>query len=642
MNRMRWVVLTAVALSLLGSVLAWGATPQEARARLAAASVEYAGTLFATSYSLVVDETMRPDYVRFSPGYVVAALQRGDTGERVTATLKAVLAAQDLTPRSTSYGLFLQDVYAAAPSLEATCHLLPLLAWVQGHGQALPTELQGQVKQALEAAYRAVEKAKAAPEHPYLQLLRGAALATAGQALGHPEGIEAAQGTVSLWLKQQLTAGCWQGHGSSAEALRLGALAWIAQATGGKASPDLQRALRLGYMDLAQRVQPGSGALAGAASFAQPVDYIQGGDLSRCLLYLWGLGEEPRLWRPSAMYLAACEWVPEAALLGTGPGALPRTVTTVAREGAPVVRTDTYLTDLFSLGTMTGGVGPRAVPLVITLAGGGNRPTAYLFANPAPAAVSAVQQQGRAVVTVAFNQVGAPDREQAYLHGVLGPRADVTKVLLNGELWKGEAAAVAANSVVTWQRGNVYLGIRLGLCGPARAAQRTETTKPGTLRWQGESPNSELELLIYGRKQAYGIEPALDNVLVGIGVQVAAQAEFPDLEAFAKQMMAERLTQSVATSSEKIAPDEDPHTAFLNENKPHTRTQYRYIDHLLLDSLLRSDQPLLRQQVDLATGRVLVSEVAGAAVTPAGPWQSPLLSLPWDQAAARKALEAGG
>ena len=109
------------------------------------------------------------------------------------------------------------------------------------------------------------------------------------------------------------------------------------------------------------------------------------------------------------------------------------------------------------------------------------------------------------MVTVAFNQVGVPDREQAYLHGVLGPRADVTKVLLNGELWKGEAAAVAANSVVTWQRGNVYLGIRLGLCGPARAAQRTETTKPGTLRWHGESPNSELELLIYCRKQAYGI-----------------------------------------------------------------------------------------------------------------------------------------
>ncbi len=642
MSKMRRMVLAATALGLLSGAWAWGATPQEARDRIAAASVEYAVTLYSGPYGLVIDETLRPDYVRFSAGYVVAALRDGAAGERAIGVLKAILAAQDLTPRSPTYGLFPQDVYATAPSLEATSHLLPLLAWIDRHAQALPVDLQEKVKQALEAAYGAVEKTKASPEHPYLLLLRAAALATAGEALGHPQGLSTAQAHVSLWLKQQLSAGCWEGHGASAETLRLGALAWIAQAAGGQASPDLHRALRLGYADLVQRIQPGSGAVAGAMAFVQSVDYVQGGDLNRCLMYLWGQGEEPPLLRPSAMYLAACDWVPPAVLLDAAPAALPRTVTTVAREGAPVARTDTYLTDLFSLGTMTGVVGSRAVPLIVTLAAGGTRPTAYLFAQPTPAAVSAVQQQGRAVIAVTFNQIGAPGREQALLHGVLGPRVDVTKVLINGEPWKGEAAALGMGAVVTWQRGEVYLGIRLGLCGPAQVSQRTERVKPGALQWQGDDPTSELELLLYGRKQVYGLSPALDNVVVGVAVQVAAQADFPDLEAFSQQMMAQRLVQNVTVSREKISPEEDPLTAFLNENKPHTRTQYRYINHLLLDSLLKKgDEPLLHQQVDLATGRVLVTEVAGMAVTATGPWTSPLLSLPWDQTAARDLLGAG-
>lgn len=640
MHRTQRLVLTAVVLTLLSGVLAQGAPPQEARERVVAATLEYAETLYSPSYALVVDEMMRPDYARFSAGYVVAALHRDEVSEQVLGTLRAILAAQDLASGSPTLGFFPQDAYAPAPSLEATCYLLPLLAWAHGHAGDLPTDLQDQIKRALESAYRAVEKAKAPPDHPYLALLRGAALATAGQALSHPEGLAAAQAVVSTWLKEQLTAGCWQGLGATAESLRLGALAWIAQAAGERASPDVQMALRLGYMSLVQRVQPGSGALAGAASFVQAVDYLQGGDLSRALLYLWGVGEEPRLLRPSAMYLAACQWVPGLPPLEAAPEVLPRTVTTLAREGAPVVRTDTYVTADYSLGTYSGNLGTRAIPLLVTLATGGTRPTAYFFAQPTPASVAAVQDRGRAVVTVAFNQIGAPGREQAWLHGVLGPRADVDQVLVDGRPWNGEASAVGAGSVVAWQRGKVYLGVRLGLTGPARTAQRTETTKPGTLRWQGEAPTSELELLIYGRKQTYGLQPALDYVLVGVSVRAAGPDEFADLESFARQMAAERLTQTVSASSERIAPQEDPHTAFLNENKPRTRTQYQYVDHLVLDSKLQSEPPLLAQRWDLASGRLLGSELAGVSLGSEGPLQSPGLVLPWDQAAARQALAA--
>jgi hypothetical protein len=583
---------------------------------------------------------MRPDYVRFSAGYVVAALQGGDTSPRVVATLQAILAAQDLAPRSPTAGFFPPDAYTGTPGLVATCQFLPLLAWVHDHGQSLPADVQARVKLALEAAYGAVERAPALAEDPYLTLLRAAALATAGQSLGHPEGVRAAQATVSLWLQQQLQVGCWEGHGGTAEALRLGALAWIAQASGAQVPPDLLLALRLGYLDLLQRVQPGSGALAGAASFVQPADYVQGGDLDRCLLYLWGVGPEPAVLRPSAMYLAACAWTPAAALLHAAAPVLPRTVATVARAGAPIARTDTYLTDLFSLGTMTGNVGMRAVPLMITLAHDPARPTAYLFAAPTPATVSAVQKDGLAVVTVAFNQIGAPDREQAYLQGVLGPREDVSQVLIDGDPWNGEEAAIGAGSVVAWQRGRVFLGIRLGLCGPARLEERTAITKPGTLRWQGDAPAAELELFLYGRKQTYGLVPPLDNVVVAVMVQVAAQSDaLPTLAAFCQQMETPRLIQTATASVETIAPKEDPFTAFLNENKPRTKAEYHSIGHLQFDSLLRvGDKPLLHQRVDLASSQVLLTELAGAPVTVTGPWQSPLLNLTWDPAAARQTL----
>jgi len=643
-GRGKWLSGTVLAGLLLAVSLsgAPAATPSEARARLAAGSLEYAATLYSASSALVLDETLRPDYVRFSPGYVVAALMQGDAGERVRATLQAILAAQDLSPRSPTYGFFPQDLYAPAPSLEATSHLLPLLAWVAGHGEALPGDLRAQVTRALEAAYQAVRKKLAEPDHPYLALLRAAALATAGQALGHPEGVQQAEAAVSQWLRQVLQAGCWMGHGASAEALRLGALAWIAQAAGAP-SPEVRSALRLGYLDLIQRVQPGSGALAGAAFFVQAVDYVQGGDLNRYLLYLWGVGEPPSVVRPNAMYLAACAWTPEdlePLPAGADP---PRTVVTVAKEGAPVTRTDTYLTDLFSLGTMNGLVGPRALPLLITLAQSAQRPTCYMYAVPPPATVWAVQHQALALVTLNFSQIGGPGRVQAYAHSVLGPRREVEKVLLSGVPWTGEPAAVGIGSTVAVQRAGVYLGIRLGQSGPVQVSPRYEATKPGVLRWQGEDPAAELELLIYAREQTYQIVPPVDNLVVSVVVQLAPQSAFPSLEEFSRSLHMGRLRQTVTASTERITPEEDPFTRFLNQEKPKSKTQYRHVQHLLLESVYQvGEEPLLRQRVDVPLGKVLLTEVLGAVLAPVGPWESPLLTLPWDLTQARAALTGTG
>ncbi|HEY3398303.1 MAG TPA: hypothetical protein VGM19_11680 [Armatimonadota bacterium] len=636
----RWIGLGMALLGVL-SVAAAAAPPPEARTALAEATLSYSATLVTPNSFLVLDETLHPEYVRFSAGYVAAALMQGKTDDRVLACLKSLLAGQDLTPKSLAHGLFRPDPLTPTPGLAATCQLLPLLSYIYNHGEALPADLRAQVKLSLEAAYAAVSKQPAPPEHPYLDLVRAAALATAGKTLGHPEGLAAANTAVNLWTKRQLQVGCWTGHSATADALRLGALAWIAEAAG-QASPNLNAAIRLAYLDLVQRIQPGSEALAGASTFVQPLDYTQGGDLHRYLLFAWGVGPRPTLIRPSAMYFAACTWTPELPAVPADL-ALPRTVVTVAREGAPVTRTDTYLTPEFSLGTMSGVLGSRAIPLVVTLRNSALRPTAYFFAEPAGSAVSAVQQEGTALMTVHFNQIGAPDRVRAFLQGVLGPRREIEEVCVNGEAWGGEPAAIGQNSVVAVKRDGVYLGVRLGLAGAALLQERHDITKPGILAWQSEDPGAELELYVYARKQTYELQPPQDNLLAGVLVQVVPETAYPSLQAFARQLQTGKLRQTVSTSVERLTTQEDPNTAFLNENKPKTRAQYKLLAHLLLDSTYQPGAtPFLHQQVDIAHDQVRATEVQGAAPTVAGPWQSPLLTLPWDAAAAWLTLTGPG
>lgn len=620
---------------------AYAATLPQRREYLARRSLAYGQLFYSASDSLLLDESLRPDVTRFSPGYVAAALWLGQQSAQAAATLQAILQAQDNTPDSPTYGLFPAQAGLTAPSLSATCQLLPVLTWILEHSQMLSPELQEQTRVALERAYQAIRGAGDFPEHPYLQLTQAAALATAGRVLGHKEGMVEAQAAVSAWLQGQLQRGCWQGHGPSAESLRAGALAWVAQASG-EPSADTWAALRLGYMDLFQRVQPGSQAVAGAASFVQPADYARGGELSRYLIYLWAQGQEPAIVRPSAMYFATCEFDPQVA----GPESLslaaPRMVSTLGTEAAGFVRTDTYVTDLFSLGTMSGWLGRRAVPLMITLGGNEERPTAYLFPSPAPARAASVQQHNLALMSVEFDQIGRGERTQAYLYGILGPRGQIKRVLVNGRPWPGQPAALAQGSVVAVQRGGLYLGIRLLYAGPALREQQSEVTKPGVLRWPGEQADAELELLIYARKRSYQVTPPIDNLIVVVLVAVEPQAAFENLEAFSRHLRAGQWHREVTASTERKEREESPSEEFLTQYDPKSKADYEYLKHLLHTVTYESDGIEMELQEDLATGKVLAQEVGGEPMAATGPWQSPGLSLPWDVAAARACLTAGG
>ena len=645
----RFIALAALLAGL--TVSAGAATFSERQDQITQAALAYGEESYFGPLGIAAISVL-PDVAVFTPGYIVAALRSGqsmagapasESVERANSMLKDLLLCQDRQAGSQTRGLFPPVRYNSAPSLSATCRLLPLLAWIVQHGQTLPEKPLAQTRSRPEVAYTAVKAKPAPPDQPFLPLLRAAALATAGSALGDPEGLNLAQRQVRDWLSRTLSLGCFAGHSPSGEALQLGALDWIAAT--GETFPELQAAQRLLYTDLVQRLQPGSGAVAGAAAEVEPADYAQGGELHRYLLHLWDVAPAPAMIRPSAMYFAACDHVPEE-LVSTTPSPLPRTLATLGKEPDPkqttaVLRTDTYMTELFSLGTMSGALGPWAVPLMITLAESPARPTAYFFADGGPARVTSLQHGNVAAVSVNFLAAGSGSTPQAFLRGLLGPRREIKQVLVGSTPWPEQPAAVAQGSVVAVERGGLFLGFRLMLCGPALSTVRTEAAKPGVLQWQSEDPEAELELLIYARKQNYALPRPQAHLLAGVLVKVEPATAYPSLTEFSRAMAAASLRQTVSLSRELVKPQEDPATAVLRQNEPRMRSEYTVVPHLYHDLNYEAGELALHLHEDLVSGKLLALEAQGTPLAVAGPWESPLLSLPWDARRARASLTAG-
>jgi hypothetical protein len=247
-----------------------------------------------------------------------------------------------------------------------------------------------------------------------------------------------------------------------------------------------------------------------------------------------------------------------------------------------------------------------------------------------------------AAVSVDFLAAGGADSPQAFLHGILGPRSDIQRVIMGGVDWTDQPAAVAQDEVVAVERDGVYLGLRLMQCGPALSSDQVEGAKPGVLQWQGDGPDAELELLIYARKQTYPLKQPETYLMAGVLVQVepAGTAAYPTLEDFARALQIGKLRQTVSLSRELIKPQEDPAYALLHQNEPRARSDYTVVPHLFHDLTFVSGTVSLHLKEDLVPGTILAEEAQGAALPAAGPWQSPLLSLPWDARQARAFLTA--
>ncbi len=573
---------------------------------------------------LVLHQAGLPSVAAESPGYVLAAYESDSNIEQAQQVLRAILAAQDTQPGSKNRGQFSWlGGQGQASSLQATYFASPVLAQIHiQHAEKLSPELSAQLHSGLELAFEAVRGKPTPSEDDVTKLLRAASLAMLGRALGDEPQIAEALKHVSNWLNETLDKGLRDGHSPSSDSYRLAALKWIWQAAG----PDmrngrLQDTLELMYYDLACRIQPESGALAGAALYAKPADYLNGGQYNPYLIYVDLGGSRSQTMTPFAMFFVAPDYAPSGDMLAVAREQLPSQISTEARDGAYVVRTDTYMHDRFSLGTMTGQLSETSIPLLVTFADCPERPTAYFFAAPRPSHVTSMQVENVGMITLDFDLIGRGNRLAAWLCGVLGPRSQIDRVIVSGHEWNGLPAAIAAMGTVAIERAGCYVGIRTLRAGPAESKAVISGPKPAVLEWTGPGDAAELQLTIYARKRNYRLQRPMDNLRAGVVVKVAPASSFDSLAAFAADFARVRLRQSVERTKELLPEPTDPFRAILTEHKPKSRSELEY-KHMLLHTISYQDNEMSWEvQEDMFNEGVTLRSVNAEPLASAGPWK---------------------
>jgi len=581
---------------------------------------------------LLLNQAGLPSVATESPGYVLAACESDTNIAQAQQVLKAVLAAQDTQPGSATEGQFPWLAgQRQAPNLQATYFASPVLAQVYiKHAEKLSSELSAQLHSGLELALAAVRGKPAPSEDDVTGLLRAASLAMVGRALGADQQITESLKEVATWLGETLDKGLGDGHSPSSDSYRLAALKWIWQAAGTEMRSDqLRDALVLMYQDLAWRVQANSGALAGAALYAEPGDYLYGGQYSPYLIYVDLGGPRPQMMSPFAMFFVAPDYAPSGDLLAVAGQQLPAQISTEARGEAYIVRTDTYMYDRFSLGTMTGRPSNTSIPLMVTFADCPERPTAYFFTDPWPSYVTSVQVNNVGMITVDFDVIGQGNRLSAWLRGVLGPRSQIDRVIVGGGEWNGLPTAIPAMGTVAVERAGCYVGIRALRAGPAEGRAIVSGPKPAVLEWTDQGDTAELQLTIYARKRSYRLRQPLNNLRAGVVVKVAPASSFDSLVDFAADFARARLRQSVERTKELLPEPTDPFKGVLTEHKPKSKSELEY-KHMLLHTISYEDNETSWQvQEDMLNDEVTARSVNGGPVALAGPWQIGQRVLLW-------------
>ena len=379
-------------------------------------------------------------------------------------------------------------------------------------------------------------------------LMRTAATAMIGRALGDAARRQQAAKLLQQWTADLERNGLGEYNSPAWTTESVAALQWVWQYAPDEATRERADAgLRYLYADLLQHYHSPSGFIAGAQRAALPLDYTSGLGPNCYLLYaLYGTPELGERIPPYALFTLVHQYEVPPDLVAAGQTLTePRLIR--SRSG-PLTETATYLTPRYSLGTMAGWAMADSVPLKLTYTGTA-RPTAYFLASPVPAWVSSLHNGSRALVSFHFDQVGTPERLQAWVEGSLGSRGAVD------EVWVDQtpvvdtdpttedinyAVAVGELAVVATRRGDVYTAVMVLECGLVRElAGGRPGDPPGELGWQGEGETAELVLRLWAQRPEPMPRPA-DNLRVGLLVEVATKAEYPDMAAFAEHMYAAR------------------------------------------------------------------------------------------------------
>ena len=628
------VALTAAAAGLVLVSTADAGTPPSPRQQwLVESIIAYGTTNFDTASGLVKDLAGRPNVATASPGYVAAVLTADAPREQALTVLQAVLAHQDQAETSPTRGQFPWWAQASTtPSARATCLAVPVLAHIHRQwGPTLPGGIPAQLEAALHLALTALQRrGMSADDVPVL--LRAASLVTLGVALdesaARAEGLE----QVDRWVAELADEGLTAGHSPAADGQRIAALKWIWHSLGPEQRPaSLAAALQLCYRDLAGRVQPGSGVLAGAALSTRPADYLTARGECRYLIYADLGGPQPAPVEPLGMFFTIPQYSLPDDLAADRDPHRPREVVTAARGEARVTRTDTYVHPLFSLGTLSARPALSSIPLLVTFASGGHRPTAYFFTQPQAHHISSIQSESVGLITANFDNIGTGDRRTALLYGVLGPRSQIEEVYLGTRLWNGQAAAVPELGHVVIKRLGCLLGFTTLRAGPAEMRQKVSGPLPGELRWSGQGPEAELELLIYGRKRSYALARPQHNMRAGVAVEIQPASAYASTADFAQYLAAVRVQQTVESTKELMAQPLGPHEEILRGSDPRSMAELAqmYERGLIHTIEYRTARATLRLREQMLRGAVSGRWIDGEELAEPGPWASDELLVPW-------------
>jgi len=583
--------------------------------------VAYGQSHYDAASGLMTNLAGQPE-IPLSAGYVAACLATGQDTAQAHSVLAHLLATQFAA--GSAQGLFpWQASSSAAPSPEATLYAAPLLAYiVSQHAAALDAPLAASLKQSLLLSFKALEKKRVQPADDARFLLHCAARATLAAALKMDTRFAASE--VSQWLRLVTRTGLPAGHSPTFDALKYVSLKWIWESLPQGHQQTTEDALLLTALDLASRLHEPVQYLAGAMTEAFAQEYRQASGFASYVLYtdfgsLLPAGADP--------YFAAAvlpHWrAPKSVQALRGRNGMRRTR---ALSGA-VRATDTYLHQFYSLGTMSGTVGPASLPIFITLTRSASpQPTMYFYCEPTPCTVQAVQADNLALCSFNFDGIGTAAHPTAQVCGILGSRELVREVYCYGVPWNGEPTAIGELESVAVATDECYVGITLTRTGPASSAEGVPA-KPAVLSWSAPDSTGVLLLRLRARLQDYPLPRPLYDLRAGVVIELASRLAYPSLADFVKHISAGRLKQFVKTGRERLAPAEKSRTTRALVPKPQARGDRPtrlYIQQTLEYTI---EGRTIKLTEDLLTNQALSREIDGTPLDDRLLWGSEIFSF---------------
>lgn len=556
----------------------WAA--DERSEQLLAETVRYGDSHFDAGAFMVAEPGGEPNAPEYSLPYATALLATGGDTARAAAVIGACLDLQDTGATSPTRGLFRWKPTATTALRTSVYHMGPQFAWLyRTQTKTLGEALSARVKTALDLALKAVSHPDArTKESDQEQLQRLATAVSMAKALGDASlatQVAAADIYLTRWLKEVSASGRLWAPSPSGDVLRILALERLWESMPESSRPLAEQALRLCYLDFAQRVHPDPLTVAGASDFSYPEEIMDGRGIATGLIYRNFGGKLTGVIRPYAAAIALSSYRPPADIAAlVRPVFKPYEVQTgcSADSNSPSA-TDTYLHPNYTLGTMSGWCLANTVPVLATFSHYENQPTAFFRAHGTPAHVNALQCSNFALCSFNFDHLGVePQRMQAYVKGNLGSAREIQEVYAMGSLWQGDAIAVGSRGTVVVKRGGAYLAITLLECGPV-GVDITSRRKPGVLEWEGEGEYATLALTIYARQEEYRLPRAADDWRAGFAIQIWNGDQFDSTQDVARWLETSRITQKYAPGIVRTSIPRETNPV-LDRNKPQPKKTY--------------------------------------------------------------------